>query len=49
VRAELFSGHPVPGPLGTFQIDAAGDTSIHRYGVYRLSGGRLKIWQELTG
>jgi ABC-type branched-subunit amino acid transport system substrate-binding protein len=33
-------------PLGAYRIDAAGDTTIGRYGIYRIVGGRLSYIQD---
>lgn len=35
--------------LGTYSIDAAGDTSLRSYGVWRVAGGRLSFWRAVSG
>jgi branched-chain amino acid transport system substrate-binding protein len=31
--------------LGTYGIDSSGDTTIRRYGIYRIVAGRLSFWR----
>src|SRR5204863_5986248 len=40
VRAAIFATSDRPSVLGQYSIDRQGDTSIDRYGVYRLQDGR---------
>jgi branched-chain amino acid transport system substrate-binding protein len=32
--------------LGTYSIDSAGDTTLRRYGIYRIVAGRLSFWRQ---
>jgi branched-chain amino acid transport system substrate-binding protein len=48
VRAALFATRDRHSVLGTYSIDRDGDTSVHRYGVYGIAGGRLVFWQAIT-
>jgi len=41
VRAALLSTRQRRSVLGPFRIGANGDSSIHLFGIYRLSGGRM--------
>lgn len=43
VVAAIHSARPVRSPLGKFRIDSAGDTTIERYGIYRIVDGRLSF------
>ena len=33
--------------LGTYSITPDGDTTLRRYGVYRIMGGRLRFWKQI--
>jgi branched-chain amino acid transport system substrate-binding protein len=33
--------------LGTYAIDRNGDTTLHRYGIYKIAHGRLSLWREV--
>jgi branched-chain amino acid transport system substrate-binding protein len=35
--------------LGTYSIDTNGDTTLRRYGVYRIVNGQLEFWKALEG
>jgi branched-chain amino acid transport system substrate-binding protein len=48
VVAAILATPRIRGPIGTYRIDAAGDTSIDRYGIYRIVSGRLSF-VEATG
>jgi branched-chain amino acid transport system substrate-binding protein len=48
VRAALFATHDRHSVLGTYSIDRDGDTTLRRYGVYTVVGGRLTFWQAIT-
>ncbi len=48
VRAALFATHDRRSVLGTYSIDPGGDTTLRRYGVYGIVGGRLAFWQAIT-
>ena len=43
VVAAILSTPRIHGPLGIYRLDSAGDTTIHRYGIYRIVGGRLSF------
>jgi branched-chain amino acid transport system substrate-binding protein len=47
VLSALFSSRVGDSTLGSFRIDSAGDTTDHRFAVYRLIGGRLVPWAEV--
>jgi branched-chain amino acid transport system substrate-binding protein len=48
VRAALFATHDRRSVLGTYSIDRDGDTTLRRYGVYGIVGGRLTFWQAIV-
>ncbi len=48
VRAAIFSTRERRSVLGTYSIDAEGDTTLRRYGVYRVVAGRLAFWRMLA-
>ena len=39
----IFSTRDRRGAVGTYSIDRNGDTTLHRYGIWRISGGRLSF------
>ena len=43
VVAAILSTPRIHSLLGIYGIDSAGDTTIHRYGIYRIVGGRLSF------
>jgi branched-chain amino acid transport system substrate-binding protein len=47
VRAAIFSTRGRRSVLGTYSIRPDGDTTLRRYGVYRIVGGRLRFWKEI--
>jgi branched-chain amino acid transport system substrate-binding protein len=49
VTHALFSAHDRRSVLGTYSIDRLGDTSLQRWGVYRVRDGRLVFDQALVG
>jgi ABC-type branched-subunit amino acid transport system substrate-binding protein len=49
VRAAIFSTRGRRSVLGTYSIKPDGDTTLRRYGVYRIVGGRLQFWKEIDG
>ena len=49
IRAEMFSDRVIRGAAGRFRINRSGDTSLARYAVYGLSGGRLVALSGLGG
>ena len=48
VRA-FFATRAPQGVLGRYAIDARGDTSLHRYGAYRVVDGQLRYERALSG
>jgi branched-chain amino acid transport system substrate-binding protein len=48
VRA-FFHAPPRPSVLGTYAVARDGDTSLRRFGAYRVLGGRLRYVGALTG
>ncbi len=49
VREALFSTHDRHSVLGTYSIDQNGDTTLRRYGVYRIVGGELVYVESIEG
>jgi branched-chain amino acid transport system substrate-binding protein len=49
VVAALFSTRDRPSVLGTYSVDSDGDTSLDRYGVWRVVGGRLVFKEAIQG
>jgi branched-chain amino acid transport system substrate-binding protein len=49
VRAAVFDTRDRRSVLGTYSITPAGDTTIRRYGVYRVVDGTLVLWQTMQG
>jgi branched-chain amino acid transport system substrate-binding protein len=47
VRAAIFSTRGRRSVLGTYSIKPDGDTTLQRYGVYRVVGGRLRFWKMI--
>jgi branched-chain amino acid transport system substrate-binding protein len=45
----LFATRDRHSVLGTYNLDSGGDTSLNRYGVYRIVGGELRFWKALAG
>lgn len=43
VRELVMATRDRESPLGKYSLDAAGDTSLDDYGVYRMRGGRLRL------
>jgi ABC-type branched-subunit amino acid transport system substrate-binding protein len=39
----IFSTRGRRGAVGTYSIDRNGDTTLHRYGIWRISRGRLSF------
>jgi branched-chain amino acid transport system substrate-binding protein len=33
--------------LGTYSIDRNGDTTLHRYGIYKIAHGQLSMWRQV--
>jgi len=44
---ELFATHERHSVLGTYSIEPDGDTSLRRFGAYRIVGGRLSFWRVI--
>lgn len=49
VVSSLFSTRDRHGAIGTYSINRNGDTSLTRYGVYRIVDGRLSFWRVING
>ncbi len=49
VRSEIFATHDRHSVLGTYSIDRNGDTTLRRYGVYRIVGGELVFVESIEG
>ncbi len=47
VVAAIFSTRDRHSVLGTYSIDRDGDTTLRRYGVYRMIAGRLTFWKAI--
>jgi branched-chain amino acid transport system substrate-binding protein len=47
VVAALFATRNRQSVLGTYSIDRNGDTTLRRYGVYRVVAGRLSFWKAI--
>jgi branched-chain amino acid transport system substrate-binding protein len=45
----IFSTRDRPSVLGTYSINRDGDTTLRRYGVYRVVDGQLVFWRALEG
>jgi branched-chain amino acid transport system substrate-binding protein len=48
VRDAIFATRNRRSVLGTYSIDANGDTTLRRYGVYTIAGGQLTLWEIIT-
>jgi branched-chain amino acid transport system substrate-binding protein len=48
VRAAIFDTRNRRSVLGTYSIDANGDTTLRRYGVYTVADGQLTLWEVIT-
>jgi branched-chain amino acid transport system substrate-binding protein len=33
--------------LGTYSLDPNGDTTLHRYAIYKIAHGQLSMWREV--
>ena len=49
VTRALFATRDRHSVLGTYSIDHHGDTTLRRWGVYRIQNGRLVFWKALSG
>jgi branched-chain amino acid transport system substrate-binding protein len=45
----IFATRARHSVLGTYSIDRNGDTSLDRYGAYRILDGRLSFWKAIRG
>ena len=48
VVAALFATRDRRSVLGTYSINHQGDTTLRRYGVYRIVDGRLVFWTAIS-
>jgi branched-chain amino acid transport system substrate-binding protein len=48
VVAQVFKTRDRRSVLGTYSIDRNGDTTQRRYAAYRVAGGRLRFWMQVT-
>lgn len=48
VVAAMFATRDRDSVLGTYSIGADGSTTLRRYGVYRVVGGRLSFWKAIN-
>lgn len=49
VLDEIFDTRARQSVLGTYSIDQDGDTTVRRYGVYKIVAGRLEYWKAIEG
>jgi branched-chain amino acid transport system substrate-binding protein len=49
VLRAIFSTRDHRGAPGTYGIDSSGDTTLRRYGVWRIADGRLSFWTAIDG
>jgi branched-chain amino acid transport system substrate-binding protein len=49
VLQAIFATRRLPSVLGTYSIQASGDTTLCRFGVYRVRDGRLVFWKAVRG
>jgi branched-chain amino acid transport system substrate-binding protein len=49
VVADVFATHDRRSVLGTYSIERDGDSTLRSYGIYRVLGGELALWKEITG
>ncbi len=47
VVAAIFDTHDRHSVLGSYSIDRNGDTTLRRYGVYKVIAGRLTFWKAI--
>jgi ABC-type branched-subunit amino acid transport system substrate-binding protein len=48
VLAALLHTRDRHSALGTYSVERDGDTTLHRYGVYRVRNGRLVFWKAMA-
>jgi branched-chain amino acid transport system substrate-binding protein len=44
----IFATRDRHGAIGTYSIDRNGDTTLARYGVYKVIAGRLRFWRAIA-
>jgi branched-chain amino acid transport system substrate-binding protein len=49
VTRSLFATRDRHSVLGSYSLDHLGDTTIRRWGVYRVLDGRLAFWKAMSG
>ena len=49
VLRAIFATRNERSVLGRYSINAQGDTTLDRYGVYRVVNGRLRFWRTMPG
>ena len=45
----IFATRDLPSVLGTYSVQPGGDTTLRRFGVYRVRNGRLAFWKAVRG
>jgi branched-chain amino acid transport system substrate-binding protein len=45
----IFATRDLHSVLGTYSVQRSGDTTLRRFGVYRVRDGRLVFWKALRG
>jgi branched-chain amino acid transport system substrate-binding protein len=48
VRKAIFATRDRHGAVGTYDILRDGDTTLRRYGIYRIVNGRLRFWHAIV-
>jgi hypothetical protein len=48
VLAALLHTRDRHSALGTYSVERDGDTTLHRYGVYRVRDGHLVFWKAMA-
>ncbi len=48
VVSALFATRAHQGAVGTYGVDRDGDTTLRRYGVYRIVDGHLSFWRAIS-
>ncbi len=49
VVAEIFATRERQSVLGTYSVERSGDTTIRRFGIYRIIDGKLWFWKNVNG
>src|SRR5581483_1526818 len=47
VREAIFDTRDRRSVLGTYSIEPTGDTTLSRFGVYRIVDGSLRFWRDV--